>query len=106
MECKATKLTFPAQFADDPIAEAKIGYDEIAKGVFQLWRYFSHARRGIVSTDAVRADAYGMVLTLDTWLVMSRELQEQVLGTAAIFKPTMKSLLIGGRWFSVPSKKT
>lgn len=82
VECKATKLTFGAQFADDPIADATRAYDEIAKGVFQLWRYFSHVRRGIVTTDIVRSDAHGMVLTLDTWLVMSRELQERVLTTA------------------------
>jgi hypothetical protein len=82
IECKATKLSFAAQFSDDPLTEARVGYEEIAKGVFQLWRYFSHARRGAVD-DVVRPDAHGMVLTLDTWLAMSRELQMQVLASAA-----------------------
>jgi hypothetical protein len=82
VECKATRLSFGAQFADDPIEEAKKGYEEIAKGVFQLWRYFSHTRRGVVVTDAVRPDAHGMVLTLDTWLVASQTLQQQVLAAA------------------------
>jgi hypothetical protein len=85
VECKATKLTFNAQFAEAPEVEAKRGYDEIAKGVFQIWRYFSHVRRGVIATDSVRADARGLVLTLDTWFVMSRELQEKVLDTAVEF---------------------
>jgi hypothetical protein len=34
LECKATKLTFGAQFANDPIGEASAGYDELAKGIF------------------------------------------------------------------------
>jgi hypothetical protein len=81
IECKATKLSYGAQFADDPIGEAKSAYGEIAKGVFQLWRYFSHARRGIVAGDRVRPDAHGIVLTLDTWLMLSR-LREYVITTA------------------------
>jgi len=83
IECKATKLTFGAQFAEDPMSEAKSAYDEIVKGVFQIWRYFSHVRRGLVDTAAVNPDACGMILTLDTWLDMSRELQEGVIANAA-----------------------
>ncbi|MDF1847015.1 MAG: hypothetical protein P1U69_07440 [Parvibaculaceae bacterium] len=82
VECKATKLTFGAQFAEDPMAEAESAYHEIANGVFQIWRYFSHARRGIAGPDVVRPDAHGMVLTLDTWLVMSGGYQNQLLAEA------------------------
>jgi hypothetical protein len=78
VECKATKLTFAAQFAEDPLDEAEREYSEIAKGVFQLWRYFSHSRRGIIRADTVRPNAHGVVLTLDTWLVLSRELQKEI----------------------------
>ncbi|TIT72668.1 MAG: hypothetical protein E5W60_04405, partial [Mesorhizobium sp.] len=35
-ECKATKLTFEAQYSDDPIEDAKTGYSQIAKAVYQL----------------------------------------------------------------------
>jgi hypothetical protein len=83
IECKARKLSFGAQFSDDPIEEAKEGFEELAKGVFQLWRYFSHARRGLVASDIIRPDAYGMVLTLDTWLMMSGPLQGQLVAAAA-----------------------
>lgn len=82
IECKAAKLTFAAQYADDPIGVAKKGYDQISNGVFQLWRYFSHVRRGIVTADHVSPNVHGMVLTLDAWLVMSHELQKEVLSAA------------------------
>ena len=83
-ECKATKLTFAAQFADDPAKAAKKAYAEIAKGVFQIWRYFSHVRRGIVPEKTIAGQAHGMVLTLDTWLTTSRELQEDVIRAAGM----------------------
>lgn len=82
LECKATKLTFDAQFSKEPISDAKIGYEEIAKGVFQLWRYLSHARRGIAADIDYSSDLFGVVLTLDTWLVASRELQQDVFAIA------------------------
>jgi hypothetical protein len=84
IECKATKLTFAAQYADDPVADAKREHDEIAKGVFQLWRYFSHARRGLIADARCRHDARGIVLTLDTWLVMSRHAQTQIFAAAEV----------------------
>jgi hypothetical protein len=82
IECKATKLTFPAQFAEDPVSEASRVYEEIAKGVFQLWRYFSHVRRGVIANEHVDQDARGSVLTLDNWLVMSLEVEEQIFANA------------------------
>ncbi|MBV9064944.1 MAG: hypothetical protein JO004_04150 [Methylobacteriaceae bacterium] len=83
VECKATKLSFSAQFAEDPADNARRNYGEIAKGVFQLWRYFAHTRRTVVNEVHVSNRACGMVLTLDTWLTMSAELQDEVLATAA-----------------------
>lgn len=82
IECKATRLSYAAQFTEDPFFEAQRAYDEIAKGVFQLWRFFSHARRSIYTADSVSPDAHGLILTLDTWLVMSRPLQDQVISAA------------------------
>jgi len=83
LECKATKLTFGAQFANDPIGEASAGYDELAKGIFQIWRYFSHARRGIISIE-ILPDAHGIILTLDMWLLLSNELQDELIEKAKI----------------------
>ncbi|MEI9409913.1 hypothetical protein [Mesorhizobium salmacidum] len=80
-ECKATKLTFEAQYGDDPIENAKNGYSQIAKAIFQLWRFFSHVRRGIVALD-VTPDAPAIVLTMDAWGQVSRELRDTVVAEA------------------------
>ena len=96
VECKATKLTFAAQYADDPIAEAKREYDEIATGVFQLWRYFSHTRRGIIADAACWDDARGVVLTLDTWLVLSGPLQKQIFAAAEVLAGADHDITPGG----------
>lgn len=81
-ECKATKLTFDAQFSDDPVAQAKGAYDQISKGIFQLWKFFSHARRGLIGGITVSPIARGIVLTLEPWLQMSSELQAKAIEMA------------------------
>jgi hypothetical protein len=79
IECKATKLTFEGQFGEDPTTAARNGFEQLAKGVFQLWRFFSHARRGVYNAHPVAPDAYGIVLTMDSWMQMARKLRESVL---------------------------
>lgn len=64
IECKAVRMTIAARFGTRP-GEAR-GYDEIAKGVMQLWRFFAHCRQGRTGCT-VRDDALGLVLTLDEW---------------------------------------
>lgn len=81
-ECKAKRMSFEARFADDPVAEAAAGYGEIAKGVFQIWRLFSHARRGVAGLPPVRADCLGIVLTLDSWLSLARNQEAEVVAAA------------------------
>lgn len=76
IECKATKLTFEGQFAENPMFAAKQGFEQLAKGVFQLWRFFSHARRNIYTTHPVAANAHGVVLTMDNWMQMADKLRE------------------------------
>lgn len=81
IECKATKLTIAAQFSEDPAVDARERYAEIGKAVFQVWRFFAHCRLGRTQhqlTDQTR----GLVLTLDNWLVMARDLQRHVMGVA------------------------
>lgn len=80
-ECKATKLTFEAQYGNDPAENARSGYSQIAKAVFRLWRFFSHVRRGIIELD-VAPDAAAIVLTMDAWTQMSRELRNTLIAEA------------------------
>ena len=51
------------------------------RGAFQLWRYFSHIRRGITK-DALADDAYPMVVTLDSFFMMSPQLSASILAEA------------------------
>ncbi|NEI23489.1 hypothetical protein GUK30_29375 [Rhizobium leguminosarum] len=81
MECKASKLTFEAQYADNPIEDAQDGYTQIAKAIFQMWRFFSHARRKLLDF-VIAEDAPAVVLTLDSWTLMSSELRNDVIAEA------------------------
>jgi len=78
VECKATRLTFQAQFAEDPFDAAERQYEQIAKGIFQLWRYFSHLRRGIAPGTPKESGVAAVVLTLDSWLMVSEEIHANV----------------------------
>ena len=80
-ECKATKLTYLAQFAEDPFEAEKKQYLQIANGAFQLWRFFSHVRRGLLK-EAIDANAPAMVLTLDAFLTIGHELKAKIVQEA------------------------
>ena len=82
IECKAKRLTFAARFSEDPMTEAGQAYGEIVKGVFQIWRYFSRVRRGILPDVTLGKYPVGMVLTLDPWLAMANKQGAQVMDAA------------------------
>jgi hypothetical protein len=82
IECKAKRMSFDARYADDPVAAASVGYDELAKGMFQIWRFFSHARRGLSGHVRVAPDCRGVIVTADTWLTMANRQAEQVFAAA------------------------
>lgn len=79
IECKATRMGYGAKFGEGDLDER--GFEEIIKAVFQLWRFFSHCRRGLAHMT-LNADAVGAVLTLDNWLQMANPLQDQVITAA------------------------
>jgi hypothetical protein len=79
IECKATKMGARARFDDQ--ADDPKGFKELAKGIYQVWRFFSHSRRGFTGARACD-DAVGMILTLDGWLVLSGGMMREVLDLA------------------------
>lgn len=81
LECKARRLSYEARFSENPVEDARSSYEEIAKGVFQIWRFVSHHRRGLLQ-QKLRGDVKGIVLTLDTWLSMANTMQADVLDLA------------------------
>lgn len=80
-ECKATKLTYAAQFAEDPFTVAKKQYAQLAKGIFQIWRFFSHVRRGVIEAE-ISEDCHAIVFTLDAFMQMARDPRNKVLAEA------------------------
>lgn len=81
VECKAKRMPVGARFSGDPVGDATKSYAEIAKGVFQVWRFLSHARRGIYS-GSVAPNCLGMVVTTEPWLVMGQKLHPEVMALA------------------------
>ncbi|GKX33723.1 MAG: hypothetical protein MnENMB40S_13410 [Rhizobiaceae bacterium MnEN-MB40S] len=81
IECKATKLNYLAQFAEDPFETEKQQYLQIANAVLQLWRFFSHIRQGFID-ESIDPEASAMVLTLDSFLTLSRKLKADILREA------------------------
>jgi hypothetical protein len=79
IECKATRMSQQAMFGSNPIEDR--GYEDLAKAVFQLWRFFSHCRRGLTDRP-ISQDVAGVVLTLDNWLIMSEPLRKSVFAKA------------------------
>lgn len=91
IECKASRMSYEARFGADPLEER--GYEDIIKAVYQLWRFFSHCRRGLASfrlSDSV----CGAVLTLDSWLLMAGELQAEVIERARIMAAEKDALIL------------
>lgn len=79
MECKASRMSVTARFGEDPSGER--GYDEMAKGVTQIWRFFSHCRRGLTGRVAT-PEAKGLLLCLDDWFLARSSMAEDVLARA------------------------
>ena len=64
IECKASRMSVAARFGELPAEDR--GYEEIAKGIMQLWRFFAHCRRQ-VAHNRLAEDAQGLILTMDEW---------------------------------------
>ncbi len=82
IECKATKLTHEAQFAVNPMEDAVRGYAQLVKGIIQVWKFFSDARRGVFNAIPLADGAYGILLTMDAWMQMSEGLQKEAMALA------------------------
>jgi hypothetical protein len=82
VECKATRMSYEARYGEDPISDARKGYEEIAKGVFQIWRFVSHRRRKLFTDKYSYNEQFGVVLTLDNWLAMAGDMQRDVIEIA------------------------
>jgi hypothetical protein len=64
IECKATRMGSLALFGQNPTSDR--GYEEIAKGIMQLWRFNSHCRSR-VSPLKMSKNSKSLLLTRDEW---------------------------------------
>jgi hypothetical protein len=84
IECKGKKAPISVKLGDevDPLRDP--AFAELAKGAFQIWRFVSHVRRGLVETPGgkLAKDVPGLVLLMDTWLEMSGNQMQDVLARA------------------------
>ncbi|SEL80157.1 hypothetical protein SAMN05216382_2676 [Sphingomonas palmae] len=95
IECKATRMSFNARFSEDPSGER--GYEEMAKGVAQIWRFFSHCRRGLTGR-ALSNDVRGLLLSLDDWFVARPGMIEKVMVRAEVIAGDMDpGIVVGDR---------
>ncbi len=83
-ECKAKRMPLAARFGEEPLKDprAQPGFNEVSKGVFQIWRYKSHVRQGFVPDDMINVDAVGVVITIDNWLTLARGRYDDFLSRA------------------------
>lgn len=93
IECKAKRMSFEARFADDPVTEASVGFDELAKGIFQIWRFFAHARAELAGGLRVAPDCQGIMITADSWLMMASDQAAKVLAAAHLLADAVGGIL-------------
>lgn len=79
IECKASRMSVTARFGDAPQGDR--GYEEIAKGVMQLWRFFAHCRQHVAPNQLV-PDVQGMILTMDEWFAGRSTVIPQIMARA------------------------
>jgi hypothetical protein len=81
IECKASRMSVAARFGEAPGEDR--GYEEIAKGVMQLWRFYAHSRLGIAPTR-LADDVKLLILTLDEWFAGRATIIPQILERAHV----------------------
>lgn len=73
VECKSTGMTYDAKFSENPAMTEKYKIEDLGKGIFQIWRFFAHVRRGVVKNQECHFESFGVLLTLEDWFTMSRQ---------------------------------
>ena len=81
IECKASRMSIAARFGEAPGEDR--GYEEIAKGMMQLWRFYAHSRLGIAPTR-LADDVRLLILTLDEWFAGRSTIIPQILERAHV----------------------
>lgn len=74
VECKARRIPFKVLSSPRPYLENEDVYEDIVKGVIQIWRYLAKVRQGIADKPlGTSENIVGIILTLEPWLEMHSE---------------------------------
>lgn len=82
VECKSKYMSIQDRYLNISEIDSSVGYNEIAKAVFQIWRLRAHSRRKISGAPELCADVASVVLTHDAWLEMAEPIVEKVYAIA------------------------
>ena len=85
-ELKSRKLSAAARFNDDPTKDAEEAYREIAKGIYQLWKYAEDSDNQTVPLGVRASNSTELVLlTLDDWIGRSPKVLKEIFSLANKF---------------------
>lgn len=71
IECKATRIEFSSKFELSHKDEMPKKSTEIIKGIVQIWRYHDDASQQKIENEKLCKAPFGVVLTLDTWILIN-----------------------------------
>lgn len=71
VECKAKKMTIGTRFNNWPTDRLPRDAEEIAKGIFQIWRFVADCDAGRTPFRSLHKKVCGTILTLESWTNLS-----------------------------------
>ena len=83
IELKMRKLLAKARFGENPVDSAIGEFSEIAKGIYQLWKYLEDSEREVIPQGVRASDQTRLLLVcMEEWLGMSDLVTQAVLDQA------------------------
>lgn len=84
IECKARRLPMSIRGSAAPFDNTNHAYQELIKGIVQIWKYCSHIRSGKVTgkTMTLHKSTVGILLTLEPWFEMGNQVIDEVISCA------------------------
>lgn len=69
IEIKGRRQSATIRFGENPTKDFADAYEDLSKGVFQLWKYLADSSRGLIPSEFAASDkAILGVCTLDNWI--------------------------------------
>ncbi|MEW6257134.1 MAG: hypothetical protein AB1592_14365 [Pseudomonadota bacterium] len=78
VECKAHHMTYNAKFSENPKSSPDPKYGEMIKAIIQIWKYYKLIDENTVDNLLIHKIDLGIIITLDSWLSHSREIQNWI----------------------------